>query len=344
MSRVPGLHQAGSGSSLCVPPPKASGSELRATRRHPLSQMCRWQLFFRDSLRALWEGAIERAIRVLTSEQSASVCKHGIDIRCCAICKATATYGSRVFVSGGGSVFHSKNNCWAMEKGKRWVAERGGTEAETEWVDVGRALGENRQPCAICYRRPWRPRVSAKSLSADLASYRGPTPFPKSEYRVESGIAYRIPDSNRLHSDPYCARIHLGRTSKGPVLLIRMRRKLGPGSPDQPQVEFVHCRLCSSRHVHGSAVVSPGEADRRPDLSIENDAELASNVTTRPARFLLNENGKILMLGDDVSLRGYPPMICAEITDIGHDEVVVRFAEGGRQRVATREILARCKG
>lgn len=229
-----------------------------------------------------------------------------------------------------------------MEKGKRWVAERGGTEAETDWVEVGRALGENRQPCAICYRRPWRSRVSAKSLSADLASYRGPTPIPKSEYRVESDVAYRIPNSNRLHSNPYCTRIHLGRTSKGPVLLIRMRRKPIPRSPDQLQVEFVHCQLCSSRYVHSSAVVSPGEADRRPDLSIEDAAESASNRTARPARFRLNENGSILMLGDSVSLRGYPAMICAEITDIDHDEVVVRFAEDGTQRVAPREILARC--
>ena len=79
---------------------------------------------------------------------SGDECKHLIPLSQCSTCQHDGK--PDVFVTAGGSAFHSNPQCSALQMGQRSVERRGGDSAEIERVSRSSMKLAERQPCIVC--------------------------------------------------------------------------------------------------------------------------------------------------------------------------------------------------
>jgi hypothetical protein len=73
-------------------------------------------------------------------------CKHGLDIDFCHACKHDRT----VYLTGGGSAYHSRIDCEHLDEGQELVRHRGGVPAAKQTSSESQAITLGRRPCRHC--------------------------------------------------------------------------------------------------------------------------------------------------------------------------------------------------
>jgi len=77
----------------------------------------------------------------------AAECRHGIPAEWCSICAHPRT----VYISAGGTHYHSDPRCPSLRSGQDQVIARGGVPAPIVNVSESRALEDGRDRCHTCW-------------------------------------------------------------------------------------------------------------------------------------------------------------------------------------------------
>lgn len=80
-------------------------------------------------------------------------CPHGIPDSACSICLGKVRYGVSVWITHGGSAFHSHPDCEFIESGQQHAERLGHSTWSVEEVALGTAQRLRREPCLGCYPR-----------------------------------------------------------------------------------------------------------------------------------------------------------------------------------------------
>jgi hypothetical protein len=75
-------------------------------------------------------------------------CKHGLDQVTCSICRNAEKPG--VYITFGGTRYHRRPDCEALQKGQSEVLARGGTPETVRVAHLGSADLVGRDPCKTC--------------------------------------------------------------------------------------------------------------------------------------------------------------------------------------------------
>jgi hypothetical protein len=84
--------------------------------------------------------------RPTTARTRSAECRHGIPAEWCTLC----THPGAVYVTAGGTHYHSDPRCESLRDGQDAVVRRGGTPAPIERVSGSTAREDGRDPCRRC--------------------------------------------------------------------------------------------------------------------------------------------------------------------------------------------------
>lgn len=75
------------------------------------------------------------------------LCKHGLSYHACTHCQ----HETKVYMTGEGSVYHSRRDCSSLRSGQRFASDQGSDTTEVSTAILADAAADGRRACKSCW-------------------------------------------------------------------------------------------------------------------------------------------------------------------------------------------------